>query len=1213
VRYSVLAAWLFLAIGTVLAGAPGPRSITFEERVAAQKAIEQVYWNRRIWPKDNPGPKPPLSAVMSDDAIRAKVDDYLRKSQALDVWWGRPVTGVQLQAELNRMTRNSRDGALLRELFTALDDDPALIAETLARQKLADRLVRSWYARDERFHGPLRDRAEAALASCRTTACWGASGGTYGRTTLGRSGGATGEPPASDAQRLDLETWGDAWEKGGSPAALSPAAVEETEDAFVATAVMPRRDGESRMERVTWPKRSFEAWWSVERGKLAEATAAAPSAYSLPHSTGATCADDTWREMIGNAPDARWNFSIVWTGAEMIVWGGGNGIETGGRYDPSTDTWLPTSQDVDTPDDSNWTAVWTGTEIIFWGGSGDSPTYARTGRRYDPSTNRWSHMSIGANAPLGRGAHVAVWTGSEMIIWGGYGPSSRFLATGARYDPLGDAWTLMSTTGAPIGREGGQAVWTGSEMIVWGGRSNFTAYTNSGGRYAPSTDTWTPTSAGAGVPSPRDQFTLVWTGSEMIAWGGYNGSRLGSGGRYDPVQDRWAPTSASPLSARKEHTAVWTGAEMIVWGGSVSSLDATTNTGARYDPQLDAWTPTETVNAPTGRRGHGAVWTGAEMIVWSGQTSASSTGTYSNSGGRYDPRTDSWVATSTAATVPKARTSHTAIWTGAETIVWGGNDGSIARANSGGRYDPATDTWTSTSRDANVPAGRSGHVAVWSGIEMIVWGGANDNGTFNTGGRYNPTTDSWRPTSTGTGVPSARAAHTGVWTGTEMIVWGGGDSDTGGRYRASTDSWTPTSLVGAPVGRRYHTAVWTGSEMIVWGGIASFYPSLVVMNSGGRYHPSNDAWSPTAIDGDIPSGRVYHAAVWTGSEMIVWGGAPSDNSTVFFADGGRYAPSKNAWLPVSIDGSVPVARQHPLAVWTGSEMIVWGGERAPYPRKLRTGGRYEPVSDAWTPTSAVAHAPDARSFGTAAWTGSGMMVWGGNGSDVCNNCSMFNSGSVYCAPPAGRICYRDFDGDGHGDVRSAIAGCVDPLPAGYVDDASDCDDSNSAVHPGVNDVCNGFDDDCNGLVDDNGDGADNDFDVVANSCDNCPIDSNSSQADSNHDGVGDICDLSDGLVYIYSTSKNKVEWQQDNGFTTWNVYEGDLDVLRATGTYTQVPGSNPLAIRACELTTNWVDDATPPSAGKVKFALVTDTAGGVEGGLGTNGAGVPRANTNPCP
>ena len=83
-------------------------------------------------------------------------------------------------------------------------------------------------------------------------------------------------------------------------------------------------------------------------------------------------------------------------------------------------------------------------------------------------------------------------------------------------------------------------------------------------------------------------------------------------------------------------------------------------------------------------------------------------------------------------------------------IVWGGIDGDSL--NTGGRYNPSTDSWTATST-TNAPAGRLGHTAVWTGSEMIVWGGWGDIGYLNTGGRYNPSTDSWTATSTTNAPP----------------------------------------------------------------------------------------------------------------------------------------------------------------------------------------------------------------------------------------------------------------------------------------------------------------------------------------------------------------------------------------------------------------------------------------------------------------------------
>src|SRR6266571_6826563 len=59
------------------------RTLTFAERVAYQRAIEEVYWRHRIWPTERPNPKPSLDAVMSQAQLENKITEYLRKSQAL--------------------------------------------------------------------------------------------------------------------------------------------------------------------------------------------------------------------------------------------------------------------------------------------------------------------------------------------------------------------------------------------------------------------------------------------------------------------------------------------------------------------------------------------------------------------------------------------------------------------------------------------------------------------------------------------------------------------------------------------------------------------------------------------------------------------------------------------------------------------------------------------------------------------------------------------------------------------------------------------------------------------------------------------------------------------------------------------------------------------------------------------------------------------------
>src|SRR5260370_36094539 len=121
-------------------------------------------------------------------------------------------------------------------------------------------------------------------------------------------------------------------------------------------------------------------------------------------------------------------------------------------------------------------------------------------------------------------------------------------------------------------------------------------------------------------------------------------------------------------------------------------------------------------------------------------------------------------------------------------MMWGGADSS-GDVNSGGRYTPSTDSWTATSM-TNAAAGRDLHATVWTGIEMIVWGGRTSGSSFNnTGGRYNPTTDNWVATTT-TNAPEPRDITTGVWKGGEMIGCGGDGAfrDVNTRVRANATS-----------------------------------------------------------------------------------------------------------------------------------------------------------------------------------------------------------------------------------------------------------------------------------------------------------------------------------------------------------------------------------------------------------------------------------------
>jgi hypothetical protein len=93
-------------------------------------------------------------------------------------------------------------------------------------------------------------------------------------------------------------------------------------------------------------------------------------------------------------------------------------------------------------------------------------------------------------------------------------------------------------------------------------------------------------------------------------------------------------------------------------------------------------------------------------------------------------------------------------------------------------------------------------------------------------------------------TPSARSAHSSVWTGQELIIWGGAlgtiagapqYSASGGSYQPDTDAWTAISTLAAPGARRGHTAIWSGTEMIVWGG----FSGTDYLANGGRFSPAS--------------------------------------------------------------------------------------------------------------------------------------------------------------------------------------------------------------------------------------------------------------------------------------------------------------------------------------------------------------------------------------
>jgi hypothetical protein len=350
------------------------------------------------------------------------------------------------------------------------------------------------------------------------------------------------------------------------------------------------------------------------------------------------------------------------------------------------------------------------------------------------NTGTWSAITTTGAPAIRRGATAIYDTvNDQTLVWGGF-DGTNYLATGAQFD--GSTWSNgFLNSSAPAGRYEHTAVWTGSKMIVWGGVTAASTETDTGGVYDPSSG-WTDTVTDA-VASARTRHSAVWDNqnSKMIIWGGFEDTAddvVNTGAAYDAVGDSWVAIDVLDgdlPSARQGHTAVWTGNtgngstnyRMIVWGGRASGGSAL-NTGAIYDPSggggSDYWAALPTLNAPSARWGHTAIWTGSKLIIWGGYDGTN----YKDDGAIYDPALNTWTSITNAGGPPE-RANHTAVWTGSKMMIWGGESG--VELSSGAVFDPAG-TWTVEDTNASgAPAARTGAVSVWDSIssKVLIWGG----------------------------------------------------------------------------------------------------------------------------------------------------------------------------------------------------------------------------------------------------------------------------------------------------------------------------------------------------------------------------------------------------------------------------------------------------------------------------------------------------------
>ena len=351
------------------------------------------------------------------------------------------------------------------------------------------------------------------------------------------------------------------------------------------------------------------------------------------------------------------------------------------------------------------------------------------------------------------------------------------------------------------------------------------------------------------------------------------------------------PVAPAAASIPYERVGVWTGKQLIVFGRG-GTPGAMRNVAFSYDPAARRW---RTLSPPAGTTGSyegalAAVWTGKEMLVWGPAITLS-----------YEPATNRWqqLPPSPVSGAP----SGLLVWTGREMITWGGGCcGDVT--DQGAAYDPATGKWRKL---AKAPiAGQQRPMGAWTGRELVILAGRDPNDKRTGGAAYDPAKNTWRRIAS---PPQERLGSNVVWDGRELLVIGGSGPPapkTGVRklvsvpyaYNPTTNRWrTLSAMDNGAYGRKNAGAVWGGTKLLLWGGQTQARGRYPLAPHGLAYDPKTDRWSE--LPGAPLVGRVRPIAVWTGTSLLVWGGepngedVPSASDSWPFLDGAIFTPSGN--------------------------------------------------------------------------------------------------------------------------------------------------------------------------------------------------------------------------------------------------------------------------------------------------------------------------------
>lgn len=326
----------------------------------------------------------------------------------------------------------------------------------------------------------------------------------------------------------------------------------------------------------------------------------------------------------------------VWTGRQMLIWGGEQGVtgtrlvNTGAAYDPTTRTWTvlppsPLSPRV------NMASVWTGRYWLLWGGDTSSTAAVATdGALYNPSTQTWQLLPSVAMASDGRPR--AAWNGTQVIVVTAPRASTVNVLHGAAFNPSTDRWTPLADIVAPRDHPlvSFVALASGSDVYAWYEWNRTIPLGNGAQTYAQGVDgfalhagstAWAADSRlTPGIEGAEGAIALgsrVYLPAGRTCWGclgpGPYASPLG-GVLIDPGTGGKTTISAGPVAAEQRAAYAWTGHALLAFNYA-AGLSSPTNSAAAWDPPTNTWTTLAREPHDIGPMSN-AVWTGSHLLVW---------------------------------------------------------------------------------------------------------------------------------------------------------------------------------------------------------------------------------------------------------------------------------------------------------------------------------------------------------------------------------------------------------------------------------------------------------------------------------------------------------------------------------------------------------------------------------------------------------------------